>query len=202
MSDKKFKANTNEHINDTLQKRESEVLASQLEQLKRTCTDSAALSSINNTLDYIRSRHGPQSPQNQLATQNSQNPFRALQNRMDMLERSFEDSILGDMRRHSTFRALFDDLRRDVGLFGCDGEFRHLFRESMRGLGSGDLLRKYDVDGEEPEDAGGVSKYVETQTVNGKSKARVKVEYTLKDGTKVQKVKDFVDGKPLEITES
>ena len=196
---------------DHLHKRESDVLTDQLEQLKRNCKDEKTLSSINDTLSYIKQRHAHEDKSKTdentgIAVRHNTNPIDMFKNRMALMERSIEDSILGDTRRHSLFRGMLDDMKHDMTLFdtGVGADFNRMFSEHMGGLGrqSRRLLQNYDIDDEEPEDAVGVSKQVVTETVNGKSRAKVNVEYTLKDGTKVQKTRNYEDGKPLEITQS
>ena len=200
--------------------RESDLLARQLEELKKSCNDEKTLNSINQTLDYIQQRHSESNKvppaqnntqvshgaNNQVAQNDDWEFFNSLRNRMNMIERSLEDSILGDTRRHSVFRNMIDDMRRDMELFDRNllsdfggRSFKDHF-DYWKQHGES-LLEKYKLDEKEPEDTVGVSKQVETHTVNGKTNAKVRCEYKLKDGSKITKEKEFNDEDTKKIKE-
>lgn len=209
-------------------RRNNEVVISQLEELRKSCKDDNTLASIDKTLNYVRQYHDNNNQQiadnknshlvnhnhnqisqyegNKVAFNRDWDIFDDLRQRMDMVTRSIEDSIFHDTSRHNTFRSMIDDIRRDMEHFdtnfGLDiggrnfREHFNFFRNHQK-----DLLEKYKIDEKEPEGAVGVVKEVETHTVNGKTNARVRCEYTLDDGSKIAKEKEFIDEKPKMIKE-
>lgn len=193
-------------------KRETDILVKQLDELKKNCKDEDTMNSMNKTIEYLNQRHSQENQQqtqmtqmnqdkqgDQMAMQNTVDMFENFRDRMNMIERSIEESILGDTRKHGMFRGMLDDMRKDMQMF--DNNFGldftdNMFKNQMNYLmsHSTDLLEQYKIDEKEPEGAVGVVKHVETHTMNGKTDAKVRCEYTLKDGSKVTKEQEFHDG--------
>ena len=193
-------------FNVSTNKNESEVLKNQLEELRKNCTDQKTISSIDQTLNYLKQNYLSGNQQKQQVAQSGGdtvalnkdwNIFENFRNKMFNIERQIEDSILGDTRRHTMFRSMLDDMKRDMEVFDKDfSKLDKTIRKTEK-----ELLDKYHIEEEEPEGTVGALKQVETRTVNGKSNAKVHCEYNLKDGSKIVRDKEFVDGQPQQTHE-
>ena len=207
------------HQNQLNTQPEPSTLINQLEELKKSCNDTTTLNSINQTLNYLKQKNTeyqqtPDKEDTQVAQHNNNQVdvhrnwdiFDNFRNSMQAIEKSFEDSIFSDTRRHSLFRNMLDNMKRDMELFDRDydlGTNNRGFRDHFNWWKehNQDLLERYKIDDKEPDDAVGVIKEVETHTVNGKTNARVRCEYKLKDGSRVSKVKEFVEDETKQIKE-
>lgn len=101
---------------------------------------------------------------------------------------------------NSLFRPMFlrfhDELARDADISNRNQGSRSLNKYQEKTKHPENLFDRYQLDDDKtPEDAIGVLRHVEQVTVNGKTTAKVRVDYTLKDGRKISKAKEFLDGK-------
>ena len=126
------------------------------------------------------------------------NVFDDMRRSFDYMENAMNKAFFGGRGFKPLFSRLRDDMMSDVDRFnrafdrrfidrGIEDTFKRTEKEAE------DLLEKYKIDDEVPQDAVGVNKHVEKHTVNGKTKAKVRVDYTLKDGRKISKVREFDD---------
>lgn len=148
-----------------------------------------------------RSKAGEQELSPSTSLSDAFNVFDDMRRSFEYMENAMNKAFFGNRGFQPLLSRFHDEMARDMG--SVNRRFNRRFLDNAIGEDmrqddtNEDLFEKYKIDEKVPEDAVGVSRHVEKHTVNGKTTAKARVDYVLKDGRKVSKVREFLNGEPV-----